>query len=97
MTTYNDAQASKDEAIRSLPDGAYNDEAMIRRKMWAAIKLLAIFCLTYFVAAMIATPEFKHIAQIEVLNLPLAFYTGILVFVVGVIVTRMCLNQDQKS
>jgi hypothetical protein len=29
------------------------------------------------------------------MNMPLAFYTGLLVFVVGVIVTRICLNLDR--
>ena len=97
MTTYRDAQASKEDAAHMPIGGAEHDEANISRKLGAAIKLLAIFCTTYFVAAMIATPEFRHIAQIEILNLPVGFYTGILVFVVGVVVTRMCLNQDQKS
>lgn len=97
MTTYEKAQASKGEAAYASPGSADYDEAATSRKLGVAIKLLAIFCITYFVAAMIATPEFRHIAQIEVLNLPLAFYTGILVFVVGIVVTRMCLNQDQKS
>jgi hypothetical protein len=97
MTTYEKAQASKAEAAYSPPGSVDHDEAETGRKLRAALKLLAIFCTTYFVAAMIATPEFRHIAQIEILNLPLAFYTGILVFVVGIIVTRMCLNQDQKS
>jgi len=49
----------------------------------------------YFVAAMIATPEFASIARIEIAGLPMAFYTGILVFVVGIVVTRMCLNLDK--
>lgn len=97
MTTYRDAQASKEDAAHSPMGGADHDEANISRKLGTAIKLLAIFCTTYFVAAMIATPEFRHIAQIEILSLPLAFYTGILVFVVGIVVTRMCLNQDEKS
>lgn len=73
------------------------DEAEIGRKLGAAIKLGAIFCIMYFVAALIATPEFAHIARIEIAGLPLAFYTGILVFVVGIVVTRMCLNLDKKD
>lgn len=97
MSVHKDAQAAKEGTAHSLPGSAEYDEAATSRKLRAAIKLLAIFCVTYFVAAMIATPEFRHIAQIEVLNLPLAFYTGILVFVIGIVVTRMCLNQDQKS
>lgn len=71
------------------------DEAKTSRKLRSAIKLLAIFCTVYFVAAMIATPEFASIARIELAGLPMAFYTGILVFVVGIVVTRMCLNLDK--
>jgi hypothetical protein len=97
MTTFKDAKASKEEAAYSSPGGVDYDEAAISRKLGAAIKLLVLFCSAYFVAAMIATPEFKHIANIQILNLPLGFYTGILVFLVGIVVTRMCLNQDQKS
>lgn len=97
MTAHKDAQAAKDGAAQARPGSADDDEAATSRKLRAAIKLLAIFCISYFVAAMIATPEFRHIAQIEILNLPVGFYTGILVFVVGIVVTRMCLNQDQKS
>ncbi|EFH10438.1 hypothetical protein ACFFMP_19520 [Pseudoroseomonas cervicalis] len=97
MTAYKDARVSKEETAYSSPSGVSYDEEATSRKLRSAIKLLAIFCVAYFVAAMIATPEFKHIAQIEIMNLPLGFYTGILVFVVGIVVTRMCLNQDQKS
>lgn len=79
----------------SLADTTF-DDAATRRKLWAAIRLLVAFCAIYFLAAMIATPEFAHIAQIEFAGLPVAFYTGILVFVVGLVVTRMCLNQDKE-
>ncbi len=96
MTTYKDAQTSKGEKSYSSSAVADHEEVAIGRKLMAALKLLAIFCTVYFVAALIATPEFKHIANIQILNLPLGFYTGILVFVVGIVVTRMCLNQDQK-
>lgn len=97
MTSYKDAQASRDTGAYELPVDSGDERLAIRRKLQAAIKLLALFCSVYFVAALIATPEFKHIANIQFLNLPLGFYTGILVFVVGIAVTRMCLNQDQKS
>jgi uncharacterized membrane protein len=79
----------------SLSDVKF-DEVATSQKLRAAIKLLSIFCVVYFVAAMVSTPEFAHIARIEFLGLPLAFYTGILVFVVGIVVTRMCLNQDKE-
>lgn len=78
----------------SLSSVAY-DEAKTKQKLRSAIKLLVIFCVVYFVAAMIATPEFSHIARIELAGLPMAFYTGLLVFAVGIVVTRMCLNLDK--
>lgn len=89
------ANAPGQSQYASLTD-AHFDEAATKQKLWSAIKLLSVFCAMYFVAAMIATPEFAHIAQIEFAGLPLAFYTGILVFVVGLVVTRMCLNQDKE-
>jgi hypothetical protein len=94
MSTDRNAEPSTVAAAFSSPGSMGYDEEAIGRKRRAAIKLLVIFCVSYFVAAMIATPEFRHIAQIEILNLPLAFYTGVLVFAVGIVVTRMCLNQD---
>ena len=93
--TKHPAPPSGQSGYTSLSDTKF-DEIATRQKLWAAVKLLVLFCAIYFVAAMIATPEFAHIAQIEFLGLPLAFYTGILVFVVGLAVTRMCLNQDRE-
>ena len=69
------------------------DEARFKRKLGSAIKLTLIFSTMYFIAAMIGTRDFKAIGGIEILGMPLAIYTGMLVFVVGVVVTRMCLNQ----
>ncbi len=96
MSTDQKAQASPGQN-ESAPASADYNEADISRKLGAAIKLGAIFCIMYFVGALIATPEFAHIARIEIAGLPLAFYTGILVFVVGIVVTRMCLNLDKKD
>lgn len=96
MSTDNKAKAPPGQTD-SAPSSADYNEAEISRKMWAAIKLAAIFCIMYFVAALIATPEFAHIARIEIVGLPLAFYTGVLVFLVGIVVTRMCLNLDKKD
>lgn len=88
------AQPPGDGEYASLSNAKFDEEATAR-KLAAALKLLAIFCSVYFIAAMIATPEFVVIAKFEIFGLPLAFYTGILVFVVGLVVTRMCLNQDK--
>lgn len=79
----------------SLSEAKFDDVAA-KRRLWAAIKLLAVFCAVYFIAAMIATPEFANVARIEIVGLPVAFYTGILVFLIGLVVTRMCLNQDKE-
>lgn len=99
MTTLRDAQVAKAEGSPTPSGeaaGGYDAQATAR-KLGSAIKLLLIFCSTYFIAALIATPAFRHIANFELLGLPLAFHTGILVFVVGMVVTRMCLNQDEKA
>ncbi len=79
----------------AAPPGVVYDEAAIKRKLGAAIGLLAIFCVTYFTAAVIATRDFRAIGQIDILGMPLALYAGLLVFIVGLVVTRICLNQDK--
>ena len=80
---------------KPAPGAVVYDEAAIKRKLGAAIGLLAIFCVTYFTAAVIATRDFRAIGQIDILGMPLALYAGLLVFIVGLVVTRMCLNQDK--
>jgi len=80
-----------------LASGEGIDDAGVKRKRGTAIKLLLIFCAMYFTAAVIATREFAHIAGIEIFGIPLAIYTGLLVFVVGIVVTRMCLAQDKGA
>ena len=77
------------------PEGVVFDEATFKRKMWAAIKLLALFCTVYFSAAVIATAKFADIAGILIFGIPLAIYTGLLVFVIGLVATRLCLAQDR--
>lgn len=79
------------------PEGVVLDDAAFKRKLRTAIKLLALFCTVYFSAAIIATAKFAHIAGILIFGIPLAVYTGLLVFVVGIIVTRMCLAQDKGA
>ena len=82
---------------RNPAEGGVLDEAVLKRKMWSAIKLLAVFCTVYFSAAVIATASFADIAGVPIFGIPLAIYTGLLVFVVGIIVTRMCLAQDKGA
>lgn len=79
------------------PEGVVFDEAAFKRKLGTAVKLLVLFCTVYFSAAIIATAKFAHIAGILIFGIPLAVYTGLLVFVVGIIVTRMCLAQDKGA
>jgi len=77
------------------PPGLEFNEQRYKQKLGFAIAMLLLFCSTYFVAAVIATRDFKHIGQIEFLGMPLALYTGMLVFVIGIVVTRMCLAKDE--
>jgi len=77
------------------PPGLEFNEQSYKKKLSFALTMLLLFCVTYFTAAVIATRDFKHIASIPILGLPLALYTGVLVFVIGLIVTRMCLVQDK--
>lgn len=77
------------------PPGLEFNVQHYKKKLGFAIAMLLIFCTMYFTAAVIATRDFKHIASIPILGMPLALYTGVLVFVVGLIVTRMCLAQDE--
>lgn len=80
-----------------LPPGVEYNEADIKRRLGDAVRLTLIFSVMYFVGALLATRELAHIAAIQILGMPLALYTGVLVFVVGLIVTIMCLNLDQKD
>jgi len=82
---------------KPAPGGPVYDEAAIKRKLVAALRLLALFCTVYFTAAVRATKNFAQVAGTLVFGLPVALYAGVLVFVVGVIVTRMCLAQDKGN
>lgn len=82
---------------KPAPGAVVYDEAAIKRKLVAALRLLALFCTVYFTAAVIATKNFAQVAGTLVFGLPVALYAGVLVFVVGVIVTRMCLAQDKGN
>jgi len=53
----------------AAPPGVVYDEGLIKRKLGAAIGLLAIFCVTYFTAAVIATRDFRAIGQIDILGM----------------------------
>jgi len=77
------------------PPGLEFDVQSYQRKRSFAITMTLIFAVTYFFAAVIATRDFKHIGQVELLGMPLALYTGLLVFVVGLAVTRMCLAKGE--
>lgn len=73
------------------------DELRFRKQFTFSFSLLLIFALTYFFAAVVTTKELKHVAAIDIMGLPLAFYLGLLVFVVGVVVTRLYLIKIQKG
>lgn len=73
------------------------DEGRFRKQLVFSFSLLLIFALTYFFAAVVTTKELKHVAAIDIMGLPLAFYLGVLVFVVGVVVTRLYLVKILKG
>lgn len=73
------------------------DESRYKKQFIFSFSLLFIFAAVYFLAAIITTKELKALAAIDILGLPLAFYLGILVFIVGVIVTRLYLMKISKG
>ena len=79
----------------TAPRKEASDVPGYKMKLRFALGMALVFSGTYFVAALIATRDFRHIGQIEILGMPLALYTGMLVFVVGLVVTRLCLIKDQ--
>lgn len=86
------------EVLEKMEDQEHKfDEVRFRKQFVFSFSLLLIFALVYFFAAVVTTKELKHIAAIDILGLPLAFYLGVLVFVVGVVVTRLYLVKILKD
>lgn len=73
------------------------DELRFKKQLSFSFSLFLIFALTYFFAAVVTTKELKHVAAIDIMGLPMAFYLGLLVFVVGVIVVRLYLIKTLKG
>lgn len=73
------------------------DESRFKKQFRFSFSLLFLFAATYFFAAIITTKELKHVAAIEIFGLPLALYLGLMVFVVGVLVTRLYLLKILKG
>ncbi|MDP2172857.1 MAG: DUF485 domain-containing protein [Candidatus Cloacimonadaceae bacterium] len=73
------------------------DKLLHRKKRKYSFLMLLIFAVVYFFAAIIATAELKDIAAVDIMGLPLAFYVGTLVFVAGVIITRIYLVRSMKD
>ncbi len=76
---------------------ATDSGASRKKRTVTSFVLLFIFSATYFIAAIINSAEFKHIAGIMVFGLPLAFHLGVLVFVVGLVVTHLHLAQSSGN
>jgi uncharacterized membrane protein (DUF485 family) len=55
--------------------------------------LLAIFTLIYFVTAVLTSAEFADLAALPVLGMPLGFLLGLVLMVVGLVVTRIYLSR----
>lgn len=67
------------------------DETCYKKRLIFSFSLFFIFATVYFLAAVITSFEFRTIAAICIFGLPLAFHLGLLVFIVGVVVTRFYL------
>lgn len=87
----------QEESAKNAEQGLVFDEARFKKQLVFSFSLLLIFALTYFFAAVVTTKELKQVAAIDILGLPLAFYLGLLVFLVGVVVTRLYLMKTLKG
>lgn len=63
---------------------------------FAAI-LLAIYTVLYFGVALMTSATFKDIAAIELIGLPLAVWGGLLIIIVGVVITRLYLRRLEQQ
>lgn len=55
--------------------------------------LLAVYTVLYFGVALMVSASFKDVAATEVAGLPLAIWGGLVVILVGVIITRLYLKK----
>lgn len=55
--------------------------------------LLAIYTVLYFGVALMVSATFKDVAAIQVAGAPLAIWGGLVVIIVGVIITRLYLKR----
>lgn len=55
--------------------------------------LLAIYTVLYFGVALMVSASFKDVAAIEVAGAPLAIWGGLVVIIVGVVITRLYLKR----
>ena len=67
------------------------DEVRYKKHFVLSFSLFFSFAAAYFFAAIVTTKEFKAVAAIDIFGLPLALYLGMLVLVIGVVVTRLYL------
>lgn len=63
----------------------------IRKNLTLTVMLLGAFAFVYFGAAVITSVEYKSVAAINVLGLPLAIWAGWAVLIGGLVITRIFL------
>jgi uncharacterized membrane protein (DUF485 family) len=73
------------------------DEERFRKRFVFSFSLFFIFAATYFLAAVLTTKELKAVAAFDIIGLPLAVWLGVIVFAVGVVVTRLYLVKILKG
>lgn len=69
-------------------------EKRYQQNFSTSFSLLTIFTIVYFGAALLTTAEFKHVAAFKIAGVPFAVLLGMLVFIVGLGVTRSYLKKS---
>ncbi len=80
---------TKEETIAPI----FNQERY-DRNLSLSFRLCTIFIVTYFIAALLTTSELKAVASFHIIGVPVAVILGMLVFAVGLGVTKSYLRQS---
>ncbi len=80
------------EEVAEIPPEA---EEVFNRRLRISYGFLAVYALIYFSAALFTSAEFKDLAQIELVRMPLGVWMGLAVFITGVGITRLYLIKER--
>jgi len=74
----------------AAPPAALEPSALGQRFRFS-FGLLGVFALIYFIVALLTSAQFKELAQLQTIGLPLGIWLGLAVFVGGLVITRIYL------